>query len=60
MVFFDALQVKIREDAVVRNKAVYLALRNITADWGRAAHDWKMATNQFAILYEDRFAKVEG
>ncbi len=26
MVFFDALRVKIREDAVVRNKAVYLAL----------------------------------
>lgn len=27
VVFFDALRVKIREDAVVRNKAVYLALR---------------------------------
>ena len=26
VVFFDALPVKIREDAVVRNKAVYLAL----------------------------------
>ena len=26
MVFFDALRVKIREDAVVRNKASYLAL----------------------------------
>ena len=26
MVFFDALRVKIREDAVVRNKAIYLAL----------------------------------
>ncbi len=26
VVFFDALRVKIREDAVVRNKAVYLAL----------------------------------
>jgi transposase-like protein len=25
-VFFDALRVKIRDDAVVRNKAVYLAL----------------------------------
>ena len=24
--FFDALRVKIREDAVVRNKAIYLAL----------------------------------
>jgi len=27
VVFFDALRVKIREDAVVRNKAIYLALR---------------------------------
>lgn len=26
VVFFDALPVKIREDAVVRNKAIYLAL----------------------------------
>ena len=26
VVFFDALRVKIREEAVVRNKAVYLAL----------------------------------
>jgi hypothetical protein len=26
VVFFDALRVKIRDDAVVRNKAVYLAL----------------------------------
>jgi len=26
VVFFDALRVKIREDGVVRNKAVYLAL----------------------------------
>ena len=29
VVFFDALRVKIREDTVVRNKAVYLA-------WGTA------------------------
>jgi transposase-like protein len=26
VVFFDALRVKLREDGVVRNKAVYLAL----------------------------------
>lgn len=37
------------------SKLIWLALRNITADWGRAAHDWKTAMNQFAILYEDRF-----
>lgn len=36
------------------SKLIWLALRNITADWGRAAHDWKAAMNQFAILYEDR------
>ena len=38
-------------------KLIWLALRNITADWGRAANNWKPAMNQFAILYEDRFAK---
>jgi putative transposase len=38
-------------------KLIWLALRNITADWGRAAHDWKAAMNQFAILYEDRFVR---
>lgn len=38
-------------------KLIWLALRNITADWGRAAKDWKEAMNQFAILYEDRFTR---
>ena len=33
------------------------ALRNITAGWSRAARDWKEAMNQFAILYQDRFAR---
>ncbi|MBK8895356.1 MAG: IS256 family transposase [Propionivibrio sp.] len=36
-------------------KLIWLALRNITADWGRAAKDWKEAMNQFAILYVERF-----
>jgi transposase-like protein len=36
-------------------KLLWLALRNITADWGRAAKEWKEAMNQFAILYEERF-----
>ena len=36
------------------SKLIWLALRNITADWGNAAQDWKTAMNQFAILYEDR------
>lgn len=38
-------------------KLIWLALRNITEDWGRAANHWKSAMNQFAILYEDRFTK---
>ena len=37
------------------NKLIWLALRNITADWRKAAHHWKEAMNQFAILYDDRF-----
>jgi len=40
------------------NKLIWLALRNITADWGRAAHNWKEAMNQFAILYADRFTNT--
>jgi transposase-like protein len=40
------------------SKLIWLALRNITADWSRAAHDWKAAMNQFAILYQDRFTQA--
>jgi putative transposase len=36
-------------------KLLWLALRNITATWGKAANHWPMAMRQFAILYEDRF-----
>jgi transposase-like protein len=36
-------------------KLIWLALRNITADWGRAAKEWRAAMNQFAIAYGDRF-----
>ena len=36
-------------------KLIWLALRNITANWGRATKDWKEAMNQFAILYAERF-----
>ncbi|MDD5001667.1 MAG: IS256 family transposase [Sideroxydans sp.] len=38
-------------------KLIWLALRNITADWGRPARHWKDAMNQFAILYADRFTQ---
>jgi putative transposase len=41
-------------------KLIWLALRNITAGWSNAAHHWRDAMNQFAILYEDRFTKVLG
>ena len=41
------------------SKLIWLALRNITADWSRAAHDWKTAMNQFAILYQDRFTRPQ-
>lgn len=37
-------------------KLIWLALRNITATWKRAAPSWREAMNQFAILYGDRFA----
>ena len=40
------------------SKLIWLALRNITADWSRAAKEWKLAMNQFAILYEERFTHV--
>ena len=36
-------------------KLIWLALRNITATWERAAPTWRQAMNQFAILYGDRF-----
>ena len=37
------------------SKLIWLALRNISADRGKAAHNWKEAMNLFAILYDDRF-----
>jgi putative transposase len=40
-------------------KLIWLALRNITADWGKALHHWKAAMNQFAILYEGRFTLAQ-
>lgn len=42
------------------SKLIWLALRDITADWGRAAHNWKEAMNQFAMLYEERFTRTTG
>ncbi|MCK6387766.1 MAG: IS256 family transposase, partial [Zoogloea sp.] len=36
-------------------KLIWLALRNITADWKKPMLYWKPAMNQFAILYGERF-----
>ena len=41
-------------------KLIWLALRNITAEWGRASNNWKTAMNQFAILFDDRFTRMFG
>ena len=41
-------------------KLIWLALRNITAKWSRAAGQWKPAMTQFAILYEERFTGAAG
>ena len=39
-------------------KLIWLALRNITADWGRAAKECREAMNRFAIAYGDRFTRT--
>lgn len=39
-------------------KLLWLALRNITANWGRAATQWRAAMNQFAIAYGERFIRT--
>jgi putative transposase len=41
------------DDAAI--KLLWLALRNITAGKVRSTREWKMAMNQFAVLYGDRF-----
>jgi transposase-like protein len=39
-------------------KLIWLALRNIPSDWGRAAREWREAMNQFAIAYGERFTRT--
>ena len=36
-------------------KLIWLALRNITAQWKQPMLHWKAAMNQFAIVYGERF-----
>ncbi len=38
-------------------KLIWLALRNITAEWPRT-FGWKESMNQFAIMYADRFTRT--
>jgi putative transposase len=39
-------------------KLIWLALRNITANWARASPHWKAAMNQFAVVYKERFTQT--
>jgi transposase-like protein len=39
-------------------KLLWLALRNLSAQWKRTAYAWHAAMNQFAILYGDRFLRA--
>jgi transposase-like protein len=66
VVFFDALRVKIRDEGMVKNKAVfpndeaatkllYLAIRNAGIHWRRPVA-WTAAMGQFAIQFGERFA----
>ena len=36
-------------------KLVYLVLQNVQQKWTMPIREWKMALNQFAILFADRF-----
>lgn len=38
-------------------KLIWLALRNITAEWRNPSIIWKAAMNQFAVIYGDRFTR---
>ncbi|GAB4476646.1 MAG: hypothetical protein OHK0044_22650 [Burkholderiaceae bacterium] len=37
---------------------IWLALRNIMADWTRPPREWTAAMNQFAIAYPDRLVQT--
>ena len=41
--FVDVGSEQMHVSVAVRLLLIWLALRNITTDWGRAAPDWKMA-----------------
>ncbi len=37
---------------------IWLAVKNITADWSRSTREWGEAMSQFGIAYGDRFART--
>jgi len=41
-------------------KLLYLAVRNIVRDWTMPPREWRVAMNQFAILFGDRFFSAAG
>lgn len=41
------------------SKLLYLALRNIEKDWKMPPITWRQAVNQFAILFAERFHRIE-
>ena len=57
VVFFDALRVKIREDAVVRNKAIYLAL-SVQADGSRDILGLKIESTEGAKFWMKVFNEL--
>jgi putative transposase len=41
------------EDALM--KVLYLSIKNVSKKWTAPIHNWRLALNQFAILFSDRF-----
>ena len=39
-------------------KLLFLALRNIEKDWKMPQRTWKLAANQFAIMFGERFTNA--
>jgi transposase-like protein len=40
-------------------KLLFLALRNIEEDWKMPPQTWKQASNQFAIMFGERFTNAD-
>jgi len=55
---FGAPRVKIRDEGVVKNKMVYVALRDNMHVCVRPSREWKLALAQFGILFPERLAAI--